>query len=244
MGLNQFYPLETNPQTGEPFLRLPAPNQNIILTPPRAGDEAALLSILNDERIYRWMSSIPTPYLPHHAQSWVAIIKQRCDDILQELREEQIVHPDGPLKPVGDCPVRYLREVQADGSDVFIGDICIVRSHQDDVVDPIERATLVAENNAKPLGDPSICWSFGDFVTASYHGRGIMSSAMGLILNSWAIPRMGVRYMKGFAFDGNIASSRVFEKNGFVRKGLVDNGREVRGKRVIFIHLEWKYSKD
>ncbi|KAH7923918.1 hypothetical protein BV22DRAFT_1120561 [Leucogyrophana mollusca] len=244
MALSQLHPLDINPQTGEPFLRLPSPNHNIILTPPRNGDEDAILPILNDARVYQWMGSIPTPYLPHHAQSWIATIKQKSDKILEELREEERINPGGPLKIVGDCPVRYLREVQSDGSDVFIGDICIVRSPLENVVDPEERAALVAENNAKPLGDPSICWSFGDYVAVSHHGRGIMSAAMDVVLNLWAIPRMGVRYMKGFAFDGNIPSARVFEKNGFIRRGMVDNGREVRGKPVVFIHLEWRHEEN
>lgn len=47
-----------------------------------------------------------------------------------------------------------------------------------------------------------------------------MSAAMGTLLR-WAIPRMGVRCMVGYAFAENEASRRVFEKNGFEWKGTV-----------------------
>ncbi|KAF7347350.1 N-acetyltransferase domain-containing protein [Mycena venus] len=59
----QLHPLEVNPKTGEPFLRLLA-HKNIILTPPRLSDAPFIISILNDERVYPWLSSPPYPYLP------------------------------------------------------------------------------------------------------------------------------------------------------------------------------------
>lgn len=76
---------------------------------------------------------------------------------------------------------------------------------------------------------------------ASHHGRGIMTTAMATIINKWAVPYMGVRYMECVAFEGNVGSVRVFEKNGFVLKGLLKNSVEVRGEVKNEHVLEWRY---
>lgn len=49
--------------------------------------------------------------------------------------------------------------------------------------------------------------------------------------------------MSGYAFVGNIGSVRVFEKSGFVFKGILDNGKTVRGERRRLNYLEWIYEE-
>ncbi|KAF9245907.1 GNAT domain-containing protein [Melanogaster broomeanus] len=238
---SQLYPLEVNPETGEPFLRLPAPNDNIILTPPRLSDAKCFAPIINDPMVLVWLEGPPIPYLDEHAQEWLALIKGQSDGILKELKEEERLNPGGPLKLVGGCPVRHIREVLPDGTDVYLGDIGIGRAQLEEVVDPEERKRAVEENNGKDVGDPSIVWSFGYCLAPSHHGRGIMSAAMTAILNTWAIPRMGVRMMTGYTFSGNEGSRRVFEKNGFVWKRTLDTGKVVRGERKTLNYLEWRH---
>jgi hypothetical protein len=63
-------PLELNDRTGEPFLRLPAPFQNIIITPPRSEDVPSIVRALNDPRVYKTLSGPPFPYLEEHATAW------------------------------------------------------------------------------------------------------------------------------------------------------------------------------
>lgn len=46
----QLHPLEVNPTTSEPFLRLKQ-HRNIIITPPRTEDAQHLLVPMNDERV-------------------------------------------------------------------------------------------------------------------------------------------------------------------------------------------------
>ncbi|KAG8219623.1 SUR7/PalI family-domain-containing protein [Butyriboletus roseoflavus] len=237
----QLYPLETNPQTGEPFLRLPAPNDNIILTAPRMSDAKSLAPIINDPRVSVWLEGPPIPYRDEYAEEWLAHIVKQSEDVLGELREED--RAEGPLKVVGGCPVRHLREVLLDGTDIYIGDIGINRAQMEEVLDPDERKRAVEANNGKAIGDPSIVWTFGDYLAPSHHGRGIMSAAMGAILNGWAIPRMGVRRMVGYTFTGNEGSRRVFEKNGFEWKRTVDNGKLVRGERKTLNYLHWELAQ-
>jgi hypothetical protein len=45
-------PLELNTDTGELYLRLPAPFSNIILIPPRLSDAAPSIAILHDPKIH------------------------------------------------------------------------------------------------------------------------------------------------------------------------------------------------
>src|SRR5882757_5419565 len=81
-------------------------------------------------------------------------------------------------------------------------------------------------------GSPIIWWLILitlllDWLAVSHHGRGIMTAALGLLMSAWAIPRMGARHVVAHTVAGNIASHRVFEKNGFVNRGSFDNGKIV-----------------
>lgn len=161
MPCGQLSPLEINPQTGEPFLRLPAPNDNIILTPPRMSDVKSIVPIINDPVVSVWLEGPPIPYRDEHAEEWLPQIIKQSDDILAELREEERLNPDGPLKLVGGCPVRHIREVLRDGTDVYLGDIGITRAVMEEVLDPEERKKVAQANNERAVGDPSIVWTFG-----------------------------------------------------------------------------------
>lgn len=158
---SQLDPLEINPQTGEPFLRLPAPNDNIILTPPRMNDAKSFAPIINGPEVSRMLEGPPIPYRDEYAEEWLAQIIKQSEDILAELRDEERLNPDGPLKLVGGCPVRHIREVLPDGTDIYLGDIGIHRAGREEVLDPGERTKAVEENEKKAVGDPSIIWTFG-----------------------------------------------------------------------------------
>lgn len=158
----QIYPLEVNPRTGEPFLRLKN-HKNIIITPPRQDDVALYPAIMNDPRIYEWLGNPPFPYTTEHAEAWYAKVKALSDGTLKEL-EAAKESPD--LILVGDCPVRAIREVKGDGEDTFIGDIGIMRSADGKLMAPAgaddeRKAKYVEENAARKLGDPKITWTVG-----------------------------------------------------------------------------------
>ena len=172
---SQLYPLETNPQTGELFLRLPAPNDNIILTAPRMSDAKSLAPIINDPRVSIWLEGPPIPYRDEHAEEWLVHIVKKSEDILAELREEARLNPDGPLKLVGGCPVRHIREVLPDGTDIYLGDIGINRAQMEEVLDPDERKKAVEANNNKAVGDPSIVWTFGGMDNAGLARWGMLT---------------------------------------------------------------------
>lgn len=155
------YPLQVNPTTGEPFLRLPAPLDNIIITPPRLSDAAALTAALSDPRVYKTLKAPPFPYTLSHAEGWLSLITKASDASLQELKEAYDASSGGPLPFVGTCPVRYLREIVEDGSEVMIGDIDVHRCEFPGLVDEDERKRLAKANSELPVGSPDIAWCFG-----------------------------------------------------------------------------------
>jgi RimJ/RimL family protein N-acetyltransferase len=53
-------------------------------------------------------------------------------------------------------------------------------------------------------------------LSPTVHGRGIMTAVLATLVEKWLIPYMNVHHMSGGYLDHNIASGRVFEKNGWV----------------------------
>ena len=73
---------------------------------------------------------------------------------------------DSTLKVVGEFPVRAIREVQEDGTDIYIGDIGISRCVYGELmnlndVDWENASERKKINDSLDLGDLSILWSIG-----------------------------------------------------------------------------------
>jgi hypothetical protein len=177
--------LEVNSRTGEPFLRLNH-HKNIILTPPRPTDTKYYPPILNDPRIHEWLMGPPIPYLPgnlifevpspeqrpvnvittEHAEAWFAFIKSQSDAILSKL---EAAKDTKDLITVDKCPVRAIREVLANGEEVYLGDIGIQRCTDGKLLaasagiqaSDEEITRYEDENSRRSVGDPEIVWDFG-----------------------------------------------------------------------------------
>ncbi|KAJ7184663.1 acyl-CoA N-acyltransferase [Mycena filopes] len=233
----QFSPLEYNEATGELFFRLPSPHENIILTPPRPTDAAAIADIVNDPAVYPWLGRPNAKFLLEDAQKLLDEYTLASDTVIKSL--EQTASPT-PLT-VEDCPVRSIREVKADGTDVYIGNISFKRCTWWDV-QGVERDKLMEENKARPTGDPEIMWQVSDFLASSHHRRGIMTVVLTTVIREWAVPRMGMRRMHVSVFTGNNGSLRVFEKNGFVLVDTLEECIEIRGEKRSLHILDWEYA--
>jgi RimJ/RimL family protein N-acetyltransferase len=286
----QLHPLQVNSRTGEPFLRLNHHN-NIILTPHRPTDTICYPPILNDPRVHEWLMGPPIPYLPgnlifecpksrmltrkgidviptEHAEGWFKSVQAYSDAVLSKL---EAAKDSQGLITVDECPVRAIREVTANGEEVYLGDIGIQRCTDGKLLaasvgvqaNNEEIARYEDENSRRIVGDPEIVWDFGgtlwnasnnlsccvltcslnglDYLKASHHGRGIMTDAVETLLWRWAVPRMGVRRVLATTFRGNHGSIRVFQKNGFVLTKTLESYLEVRGKIRDFHLLEWDF---
>ncbi|KIJ57095.1 hypothetical protein M422DRAFT_198478 [Sphaerobolus stellatus SS14] len=232
-----FYPLAVNAKTNEPYIQLPFPHSNIIITPPRQTDAdlKAIVSILNQEAVWKWFEGPPYPYETHHGQQWMESMMKESQEILQAISERD------PGELATDCPVRIIREVQDNGEEIFLGDIYVAKCQYMYITDPEERKRLTEENKKKDPGNT--VWQFGDFLAPSYHGKGIMTLAIKAVIEQWMVPRMGVKHISVTTFDNNIGSCRVFEKNGFLLKETIPNVRPIPEKKGGGMHginiLEW-----
>ncbi|KDR85588.1 hypothetical protein GALMADRAFT_218684 [Galerina marginata CBS 339.88] len=235
---NQLYPLEVNPQTQEPFLRL-RKHKNVILTPMRWEDAPHFIPIFNDPRVYEWLLSPPIPYSLKDAEDWLRERKPQSDAILQELKDAQ---GSDVLKIVDGAPVCFIREVQEDDTEIFLGCLDVCQCFDAKLIG----TDICAGNLGAKLdvGDPKIIWSIGDYLAPSHHRRGIMTDAIDTLLHDWAIPRMNVRHVLVGAFIGNHGSVRVFEKNGFNMARTIEEYSIVRGKMRGMHVLEWKLVND
>lgn len=156
--ISALHPLLVDDTTGEPYLRLPHPNENIIITPPRMEDAPFMVPIMNNPRVYMNLTGPPFPFTLQHAEERLASRVVESRQILEDLQKVEEGTPSGPtgLKLCDGCPIRSIREVMEDGQQVYIGDIIAGRCKYFHVVDAEEKERLIANNNAKAPGDPDI----------------------------------------------------------------------------------------
>ena len=155
-------PGDISPTACEPSLRLPAPHQHIVITPPREGDDEHLLTLFGDISVAHCFHTIPIPFCRDDSRAMLSQAKEEADGLLDELRTAEKEGPSGKqLKVVGGCPLKHIREVQENGTDVFIGRIWVGRDQYEDVFGKAERRAAVEENDARPVDDPSIRWTIG-----------------------------------------------------------------------------------
>lgn len=219
-----------NATTHEPYIRLPHPLSNFIVTPPRDSDVEAFTLQMNDPNVTTWLSSLPSPYLLEHARERLDTFTKKYT--AQHLAELEAAADDqsGRSGAVGGLVTNTVREVLEDGSEVMAGTLWFRRSGEMRVcvgadVTAEEAERLSKENLARPNGDPEIVWMYGNHLATSHHGRGITTVLLRTLLHEWAVPRMGVRKMSAGAIQGNEASVRVMQKNGFKYRELLENER-------------------
>ncbi|KAJ7623728.1 acyl-CoA N-acyltransferase [Roridomyces roridus] len=224
--------LEWNPETGEPFLRLPAPFQNMIITPPRMSDVKPSVAILKDPAVALWMGSTAPgkEYAEPKAEGWLTKIVAETDVGVQEMKRGE--------SPFSVCPIRHLREERAEGGDVFLGDVGVYRAGWAHILDQEARARMMEENNAKKAGDPETVWHVGYYLAPSHHGRGVMTVAVKALIE-WSVKWLGVQRLISSTFTENRGSLRVLQKCGFVVVDtLVDHVPMDDGKWSMYL-LEW-----
>lgn len=232
--------IQHNPTTNEPFIELPAPLSNIRLTPPRLEDIDATLPIMNDPRVYLNFSGPPYPYLREHSDEWIRARVLDYEEVMKSISQVE-----GEVGFLEAFPLRHIREFGSDGTETFLGDIGLSREDVfREIKDPEARAARVTANINLPTGDSEIVWTIGDYLRPSHHKRGIMSAVLKLLVESWAIPHMNARKFQASTFTQNVASQKVFLKNGFKFSGRVDGAvqfPENKGGKLMDIFI---YERD
>ncbi|KAJ7114157.1 hypothetical protein C8R43DRAFT_1138439 [Mycena crocata] len=225
-------PLEFDPATGEPFLRLPAPFTNIIITPPRLSDVAPSFVLVSSQAIGPWMGvpGLGPGYTIDQAEEWIALVTSQTKVFVDALQG------GAASPPLPGCPVRHIREVLEDGTEVYIGAATLIRSNFPYIRDAAQKARRFAENNALQTGDADIEWHTGYYLAPSHHGRGLMSAVVRALITEVGIPWLQVRRITSGAFEANAGSLKVLQNNGFVVVDRVQTGDEMKSLIVV----EWK----
>ena len=169
-------------RSNEPFLRLPKPLQNIIITPPRKSDVESVLEYLNDPRVYNNLIGPPFPYKQEHYEFWGSMIEAGCSEGLSQyyriMETGKGSGSPGKRTWADVFPVRSIREVNPEtGEQKFIGDLEMDRQGYayDQTKNEEERKRAKELNESYEAGDPRIEWTIGG---EKFHG---------LPLSGWSI---------------------------------------------------------
>lgn len=174
-----------NRLTKEPYLRLPTPMSNIIITPHRLEniDETAtaLAEILNDPQVCLWLEGTPYPYQREDGVKWIKANCEENEDVLSALRgyleqreatsntRSSAVVSKQDREFLDTCPFTCIREVMeedaANGTplkDRLIGDMKLARyTFYEHPHGSEERSEAQRRNNELPTGDENIIWALG-----------------------------------------------------------------------------------
>jgi len=258
--------LQTNPANPQltmefdanntPFIRLPAPLTNIIIAPPLYSDGEAVIKIFNDPRVYMNLLGPPFPFMQKDWDERFALIQKSSSDALIQFREVVKSRAEGGAgdgrKPGSrwvdaGSPVSAIRELDpVTGEQNFIGSIGFAKRKYPVLESEEEKKRNIAVDGPLETGVPEMPWSMGFYLAPSHHGRGIMTAAVGALINDFMIPYMNVDFIAGSYFDHNSASRKVFERNGFVFWKTVEEAFElqesktgVKGKKVGAGFMRW-----
>ena len=147
-----------------PFIRLPAPHQNIIITPSRYSDGDAVIEVLSDPRVYMNLAGPPFPYGQKEWDDWFAILEKASKDALSEWREVQKTRKEGGegRRWTNGVPVTAIRDVDpVTGEQKFIGSIDATRTNFTFHGAHDENQRKQEENDALEAGNPDIDWGVG-----------------------------------------------------------------------------------
>ncbi|PQE16931.1 hypothetical protein CJF30_00003639 [Rutstroemia sp. NJR-2017a BBW] len=232
----------------QPTLRVPHPSIKIILTEPRRTDNTTSIRWLNDPILYMVLMGPPYPYTQESFDGFFnEVLAPSAQLASEELLEALIAKGRGETKWVGThVPFPTIRgEDPKTGEQKFLGQFDVRRrTYLKEMVGSQEEATRLTEiNNARKAGDPETEYEVGFWVVPEYHGQGVMPAVLSTVIKEFFVPHMNVKHLYGSYLAYNKASSRVFEKCGFVFEGFAEDVIELPENKRKEVPEEWKGKK-
>jgi len=150
-----------DPETGGPYVPLPAPFSEYRLTLLSLEDAESIHQILRQSSVATMCSRVPEPYTLDDAHFFLSTIMA---PVFKRVKEVDWTKPDQVAQACkGVMPFIALR----DATGKMVGDIGIRRNVFEwmEMDDPAEMRKLSKENAERPEGDPEIRYSIGEAVT-------------------------------------------------------------------------------
>ncbi|KAJ7153277.1 acyl-CoA N-acyltransferase [Mycena filopes] len=218
---------------GEPYISLPAPFERFHLGAMRQSDVPDDNAMMNDVRVARTLVGPPFPLPRENTERWLVRERAAVTQLFAE-------YADGHFRPASSAPFCILRERREDGAEVYVGQVIMYDCGAEE-----KRRTPVNEAwEAWRVG--THVWEIGAALRPEYHGKGLASAAVKLIMNEWAVPQMGLTEVRAQCFMSNLGSVKLWEKHGFVEepelRGVVNvseaKGGGVEPDCVLIWHLK------
>ncbi|KAJ6522740.1 acyl-CoA N-acyltransferase [Mycena capillaripes] len=191
--------------TNEPYIPLPAPLERFYLGAARQSDVPHDVAMMSDVRVARTLVGPPFP-MPL-ANTLRSLARERA-----AVTALFAAYAEGTFRPAAAAPFCILRERQGDGSDAYVGQITMFYCGDEE-----KRQTPV--NDAwEEWRTRTKVWEIGAALRPEYHGKGLASAAVNIMLNEWAVPQMGCTEIRAQCFMSNLGSVKLWEKHGFVEE--------------------------
>ncbi|KAJ7924711.1 acyl-CoA N-acyltransferase [Mycena leptocephala] len=219
----------------EPYIPLPAPHERFHLGTMRQSDVPQDAAMMNDVRVARTLVGPAFPMPLAKTQGW--LVRERA-----AVAALFAAYAEGTFRPAAAAPFCILRERQedGDGADKYVGQVTMFYCGD-------------AETRRTPVNDAweewrtrTKVWGIGAALRPEYHGKGLGSAAVSIVLNEWAVPQMGCTEVRAQCFMSNLGSVKLWEKHGFVEepelRGVVNvdeaKGGGVESDCVLIWHLK------
>lgn len=233
---------------------------DVVLTAAKHSDGPSVIRALNDPRVHLNLDRPPFPYTEDDWESWFKHVRDINETSRQEWQAMVAEDQDNErsrrrTRWIGSkawSSTIRVRDVRSDAplandkTEVMIGSIDVHRSGFPGILDGQEQEAAVARNNSLAAGDPRIVWEIGFYLTAEYHGRGIMPAVVQTLRDKVLVDLMNVHTLVGTYFHGNDASRRVFEKCGFEFQAMLpgrillpDSKARETGNRIGLGIMRW-----
>ncbi|KAJ7279157.1 hypothetical protein C8J57DRAFT_1465341 [Mycena rebaudengoi] len=188
----------------EPYIPLPTPYEAFSLSVMRQSDIPSDHAMMNDLRVVGRFAGPPFPLALINVQKWLIGQRASCEKLFAQ-------YAAGAFLPATEDPFTVIRERTADGTDVYAGQITVMGGEAAAPDAPVNEAWEAWRNT-------SWVWDIGSAIRPEYQGKGLGTAAVSVLLNEWLVPQMGLTRLRAQCFVSNVASTKLWQKHGFVEK--------------------------
>ncbi|RSH83819.1 hypothetical protein EHS25_005434 [Saitozyma podzolica] len=209
--------LRWDPEREETYLQLPS-FPELRLVPFREGIEDELVELFNHPVIGQRLYRLPYPFPRSFAEEMLSSSLSVHRPLLAHLRALLPSSPDPsqPILPVsGESILGFpFKSLYDTSKGKIVGDM-----HLGITSNAFDEYPMTPEEMAKLPASQQV-HDFGYVLDPAYHGRGVMTEVVAVMIDSWAKPWMGIGKVGAYVESDNLGSIAVMRKNGLALTGV------------------------